>query len=268
MPLLKVEPARDNDIRKFQRHWNYVFAGLTDLPDPNTVTSIYCDRLRESRQLQSTLQIFERGISNGDYGRAVQKDYATLWHMVERLAREEQEAADSHHSMATAAPTDEEDSAPWASQGNCANWVNQGHCYNPSCPFQHHKNMRGQNDDAEEEDTSRNYRSPPVPVRTCVPYMHGYCTASSQCEFYHPPPCRFYAAGQCKDGGSCRFLHSAPPSGRSTVPKAKPGYIGGTSRQRGRAALDPDNNSLPPPLVSSSSSSSMPVLMESSDSDE
>ena len=147
MPLLKVEPPRDNDVHKFQRHWNYVFAGLRDLPDSETMESIYCDRLRESSRLTNVLQMYERKNFEGHYGRSVQRDYETIWNMVnEHLALEEQEAADSNSSMAAAASTNvDESTVPWSLiHGLCANWVNKGHCFNASCPFQHYRNMRGQ----------------------------------------------------------------------------------------------------------------------------
>ena len=37
--------------------------------------------------------------------------------------------------------------------------------------------------------------------------LAGSCTKGKECQFWHPPKCRFYLAGTCDQGNKCVFLH-------------------------------------------------------------
>ena len=58
--------------------------------------------------------------------------------------------------------------------------------------------------------------------------MKGECTKGKDCQYWHPPPCRYHKAGYCSQGSKCIFMHPhvATPGeictdARDTSPKPK-----------------------------------------------
>jgi len=72
--------------------------------------------------------------------------------------------------------------------------------------------------------------------------MKGTCSKGADCNYYHPPGCRFFKEGKCTAGNKCPFRHydkksanaAAPPSPKAkakTKAKAKKGKEAATVTQ-------------------------------------
>ena len=68
----------------------------------------------------------------------------------------------------------------------------------------------------------------------CRDYMKGNCTKTN-CDYWHPPDCKFYAKGDCKLGGKCSLRHlkggKASPARRDRSPHSSKH----NDRRRGRS---------------------------------
>ena len=52
-------------------------------------------------------------------------------------------------------------------------------------------------------------------------YLKGKCQKGNECDYWHPPKCKFFMQGDCSAGKGCSFLHPASGKKAAPAPKAK-----------------------------------------------
>ena len=55
----------------------------------------------------------------------------------------------------------------------------------------------------------------------CFNYLKGKCDKGANCDWWHPPECRFFKQGNCSAGKSCSFVHAKDKAAPAPSPEAK-----------------------------------------------